>query len=134
MTLRIEFKTDAESAIGRGAVLYRSHFSPRMAKLVEGMAMATEELLSRAKTLRVTEGWRPPRVKGVRDLHSELRAFDFTIEFMPGIRATIDEYRRVAEKCRAIVGDADYDFLVHGEGSNLHVHAEFDPKPQKGVA
>lgn len=134
MTLRIEFKTDAESSIGRGAVLYRSHFTPIMARLVHGMATATEEVLPRAKVLRVTEGWRPPREKGVRDLHSELRAFDFTIEFLPGVRAIIEEYRRVAEKCRAIVGDADYDFLVHGEGTNLHVHAEYDPKPQKGVA
>lgn len=134
MTLRIQFKTDKESSIGRGAVLYRSHFTPIMAKLVHGMAAATEEILPRAKMLRVTEAWRPPQVKGVRDLHSELRAFDFTIEFLPGIRALEEEYRRVAEKCRAIVGDADYDFLVHGVGSNLHIHAEHDPKPQKGVA
>lgn len=134
MTLRIEFKTDAESSIGRGAVLYRQHFLPRMQVLLEGMARATEERLPAARTLRVTEGWRPQREAGRRDLHTELKAFDFTIEFIRGIRATLEEYQRVAEYCRELVGDANYDFLVHGEGSNLHIHAEFDPKPTKGVA
>jgi hypothetical protein len=126
--LRIEFKTDPESAIGRGAVLYRKHFEPHMAILLEGMAAAVEDRLPAAKTLRVTEGWRPVREPGKRDLHTELRAFDFTIEYIRNIRATLDEYRTVAEHCRAIVGDADYDFLVHGEDSNLHIHAEYDPK------
>jgi hypothetical protein len=134
MTLRIEFKTDEESSIGRGAVIYRQHFLPIMLPLFEGMARATEEKLPAARTLRVTEGWRPQRTPGKRDLHTEMKALDFTIEFIRGIRATLEEYRRVAEHCRGIVGDADYDFFVHGEGSNLHIHAEYDPKPQKGVA
>lgn len=131
--LRIEFKTDSESSIGRGAVLYRQHFAARMAVLLEGMATAVEDKLPAARTLRVTEGWRPVREPGKRDLHTEYRAFDFTIEFLPGIRALPDEYRAVAERCRELVGDANYDFEVHGEGTNLHIHAEFDPKPSRGV-
>lgn len=134
MPVRIIFKTDAESGVNRGAITYRQHFEPRMAKLLEGMARAVEEKLPAAKVLRVTEGYRPQRVAGQRDRHTDLCAFDFTIEFIQAIRATEDEYKRVAEHCRKLVGDADYDFLVHGEGAGLHIHAEYDPHPQTGVA
>lgn len=125
--LRIIVKDDRDSTIGRGGVLYREHFAPRMAKLIEGMAKSTEFVLPKARTLRVTEGWRPQRVPGRRDAHTELKAFDFTIEFPDGRRATTDEYIRVAENTRAAVGDGEYDFEVHGDLSNLHIHAEYDP-------
>lgn len=126
--IRIIFKTDAESSIGRGAVMYRAHFQPRMAMLIEAMAQSVEDIFPAAQVLRVTEGWRPQRQRGRRDLHTELRALDFTVEFPSGTRATSGEYARVTEQCRSLVGDANYDFEVHGEGLNLHIHAEYDPK------
>lgn len=132
--LRIVLKTDVESTIQRGAVLHREHFEPRMARLIEGVAKATEELLSHAQVLCVTEGWRPQRDPKKRDLHTQLRALDFTIRFIRGIRATEDEYKRVAERARTIVGDAEYDFECHGEGTGFHIHGEFDPKPERGIA
>lgn len=128
MPLRIIVKDDRDSSIGRGGVLRREHFDPRMARLVEAVARATETLLPHAIVLFITEGWRPSIRPEGRDLHTELRAFDFTIEFIRRIRAIENEYELVARDARAIVGDAEYDFQVHGEGSNMHIHAEFDPK------
>lgn len=125
--LRIIVKDDRDSSVGRGGYLLPEHFAPRMAKLVEATTKSVEWLLPKARVLRITEGWRSQRSPTRRDAHSELRAFDFTIEFTGGQRATFEEYHQVAEHTRKIVGDAEYDFLVHGEGSNLHIHAEFDP-------
>lgn len=129
MPLRIIVKTDYESGTGRGAVLYRQHFEPRMAKLTAAIAEATAELLPEAIHLRMTEGYRPPRVAGKRDKHSTMEAIDYTVVFTGGRRASFEQYSKVAERARALVGDAEYDFLVHGEVSNgsLHIHAEYDP-------
>lgn len=126
--LRIIVKDDRDSAVGRGGYLLPEHFAPHLSKLVEATARSVESILPSARILRITEGWRPQRNPSRRDAHAELAAFDFTVEFAGGQRATFDEYRRVAERTRQTVGDAAYDFLVHGDGSNLHIHAEHDPR------
>lgn len=125
---RATVKTDAQSTIGRGAVLYREHFEPPMARLTAAIIRAAERLLPSSQVM-LTEGWRPQREPGRRDLHTELAAIDYTI-WLPTLkrRATTAEYRAVAEAARAEVGDAEYDFLVHGVGLNEHIHAERDPK------
>lgn len=126
--LRIIVKDDRDSSLGRGGYLVREHFEPRMAVLVEAIAKATEYHLPEARTLRITEGWRPQRDPHRRDLHTLLRAFDFTISYPSGGRASMAEYTLVANEARATVGDHQYDFEVHGEGLGLHIHAEFDPR------
>lgn len=127
-SLRIIFKCDHESGPHRAAFMYAEHFEAPVVQLIPVIARQAYALIPGAKTLRITEGHRNPRVPGRRDLHSELKALDFTIVKEDGSRASNGEYCLVAECTRAIVGDADYDFAVHGEGSGEHIHAEFDPK------
>lgn len=125
-SLRIVFKSDLEAGTNNGARMYADHFEGPVGKLIPAMARAAKRLVPDADTLRVTEGYRPPRRAG--DLHSTLDALDFTIVKRGGIRATNAEYVRVAEAVRAELGDATYDFQVHGTGLNEHIHAEVDPK------
>lgn len=125
--LRIVMKDDRDSAIGRGGYLLPEHFAPRMAQLVHATAESVEALFPTARVLRITEGWRPQRSPNKRDAHATLDALDFTIEFTGSQRATFEEYTEVVARARAIVGDANYDFLVHGEAANLHIHGEYDP-------
>lgn len=126
--MRIIFKDDRDSSIGRGAWVCSEHFDPVMALLLYKVARNAEALLPEVAVLYVTEGWRPQRIEGRRDRHTDLRAFDFTIEMEDGRRATRAEYVLVSECTRAAVGDKNYDFAVHGEKTGLHIHAEFDPK------
>jgi hypothetical protein len=126
--LRIVFKSDFEAGTDKGARMYAEHFESPVVELIAGTARETERLLPAAQTLRVTEGWRPSIRPTGRDLHTALKAIDFTIVFEGGVRATEAQYRMVAEAVRAKVGDAGYDFAVHGEGFGVHIHAEYDPK------
>lgn len=126
-SLQIIIKCDHESGPHRQAFLFAEHFEPPMANLTAVIARQGKALVPGALKLRITEGHRLPRVPGKRDLHSELKAVDYTIVKADGSRATEDQYKLVAEATRKIVGDADYDFAVHGEGPSMHIHAEFDP-------
>lgn len=130
--VRIIFKCDHESGPHRAAFMYAEHFESPMVQLISTIARQVEVLIPGAVLLRITEGHRNPRVPGRRDLHSTLKAIDFTIvkqnEAGEYTRATNAEYVLVVACTRKIVGDADYDFAVHGEGPAEHIHAEFDPK------
>lgn len=127
-SLRIIVKCDHESGPHRAAFMYADHFEGAVGALIPVMARTAKKLVPGAKYLRITEGHRNPRVPGRRDLHSKLKAIDFTIVKEDGSRATEAEYILVAEAVRAELGDATYDFQVHGDGPALHIHAEVDPK------
>lgn len=106
------------------------HFESPVVQLIPCTARLAEKLVPGAHTLVVSEGYRPHE-RASRDLHSELRALDFTlrVEQEGGLmrRATRGEYVLISECVRADLGDDKYDFLVHGEGLGLHIHAEYDP-------
>lgn len=121
---RILFKTDAQSSIGRGAVLFWEHFRPHMAVIIECVGRACQQQQI-GDEVTVTEGWR--KIRPQRDCHEERAAFDFTIE-EDDVRIPFDHYRIVANVVKHMLGPK-YDVIVHGEGMNLHIHIEFDPKP-----
>lgn len=125
MSLRVYVKRDEESSIGRGCILYGAHFRPEMSAVVYEAVRATERQFPKARELWLTEGWR--NIRPTRDLHQEKRAFDITLRHKPDVRFTRDEYRLVAIEMRKRLGP-DYQIVVHGEGANIHIHAELDPR------
>ena len=82
----------------------------------------------------VTEGWRQPR--HARDLHNMCLAWDLRIhnlEVAPGDHD--EEYgRRLTaawgwvNAMRDVHDDDRFQFDVHGQAMNVHIHAEFDPR------
>lgn len=75
-----------------------------------------------------TEAWRPAR--HTDDAHNWCNAFDFRIRNIVGehreerILIAMDWIKRQ----RAVHNDQRYQFELHGEGPNVHVHSEFDPR------
>ena len=127
---RVIFKDDRDSASGRGCRMFAAHFTHYvMAILIHGVQAFS--LDKTVKVIRLTEGHR--HIRDTRDLHEECRAFDFTAEMEEGTRIPRAAYERVGHQMRKWLG-SDYDVIVHGEGTNLHIHAEYDPKPQRSVA
>jgi len=125
---RVIFKDDRDSSSGRGCRLYSNHFTSfNMLMLVSAVQAFTER--PNIGVIRFTEGWRDIRNDRL-DLHEECRAFDVTAEDTSKNRFTYTQYEIVAQKIRFLVGPG-YDIVVHGEGSNLHIHMEFDPKFEK---
>ena len=132
---RFIFKRDKESSIGRGAEIYTPHFLPEIARMhyLVGVGCqrfnAHETQLDSIATINVTEGHRPQRVEGKRDLHTEYRAFDYTFENTTGNRVkAIDIICAFIKAQRSAADVSMYDLLVHGIGSNEHLHFELDPK------
>ncbi len=123
--IRIIFKRDTESSIGRGAVIYRGHFRPEMARIIYWAAYhAPKEL--RNGEMWVTEGWRD--IRSDRDLHEEMRAVDIDC-----MRIDVRSYANrfgIAQKWASLVADElgpDYQVILHGGESALHLHIELDP-------
>jgi hypothetical protein len=119
---RIIFKDDRDSSIGRGCILYAAHLRPEVIAIVRAAALEAPEGL---EVITISEGWRDIRER--RDLHEEARAFDISLNGIPGpdeIREAVgdDWGARIAKRL-----GGDYDVIVHGEGSNLHIHVELDP-------
>jgi len=120
---RIHFKRDEESPIGRGAVLHGAHFRSEIAVMIWAACRGSDGF--DWPDLWVTEGWRPAGDR--RDLHSELRALDISCRHIAGDQA---ERERIAgEWAQQVAGllGPDYDVVVHGAQSNLHLHVELDP-------
>lgn len=126
---RIVFKDDRDSSIGRGAIMFWSHFVSPMSDLLVAMAQTAPALID--NTMVVSEGWRDIRTS--RDLHEELRALDFPLNKLVGI--TVWGERQDAglmwvERARAVLRPdlrPGFQFEVHGSGEGIHVHAEWDP-------
>ena len=118
---RIIVKRDTESSIGRGAALYLDHFRPHVSVMIWAIARACPDSCTE---LWITEGHR--KIRDTRDLHEECLALDFT--FRDGEQRLIEvELHEIAREARSTLGD-EYDLIAHGSGSNLHIHAEYDPK------
>lgn len=124
---RVIFKDDRDSKIGRGCQLFAAHFVPVVMDLLRHGVQAFA-LDPTVRTIRVTEGWRAIRTS--KDLHESCRALDFTAEAEGGQRISHAQYDSIAAQMARWLGQ-NYDVIAHGTGSNLHIHAEFDPK-QKG--
>lgn len=85
--------------------------------------------------LWVTEGWREPIREGL-DLHNLCLAWDFRIRNFstaPGSKEEVYERIQVVawghvNMMRDVLLDGRFQFAVHGEGANIHTHAEFDPR------
>jgi hypothetical protein len=75
----------------------------------------------------ITSAKRPDT--GGRSKHPMCGAFDFRCKTIiaPTEIVRIGDARIWAERMQHELG-SDYDVIAHGEGDNLHVHAEYDPK------
>lgn len=117
---RVIVKTDAESPIGRGCVLYGAHFRPEIALIVWAACRTTHHI----DEIRLTEGWRPSGDK--RDLHPELRALDI-VATRGGERLSLEEHKMIVMGMRRWL-NPDYQFRAHDAGSGVHIHVELDPQ------
>ncbi len=120
---RIHFKTDLQSSIGRGAVMRPGHFRPELSIIIWAAGVTADPMWT---DIMVTEGDRP-RIRAGRDLHPELRALDLGLNHISG---DVSDRRKAGEAWAERIGDLlgpGYDLIVHGEGSNLHLHIELDP-------
>ncbi len=104
-------------------MLYGGSLRPEVIRIVYVAAQT-----SRGQTgphIVVSEGYR--KIRDTRDLHQELRAFDISLNTLPG---DFEERERRgtewAERMKAELGP-DYTVIVHGGGHNLHIHVELDP-------
>ncbi len=124
---RVITKTDAESSIGRGCVEYGAHYRPEIAAMTHAACEAAKTVAPSLTVCRKTEGHRAA-MPGRRDLHSELRAIDYTFENAQGERASELVLTAIAIQMGKILG-RDYDIVVHAVGSDaVHIHCELDPK------
>lgn len=119
---RIIFKDDRDSTIGRGCVLYGAHLRPEVIAIVIACARTAPPL--RDNTMVVSEGHRS--IRGNRDLHKELRAFDISCNQIPNDAKREELARNWARRIEHELS-LDYDVIAHGEGSNFHLHIELDP-------
>ena len=127
-SVRFIFKRDDESSIGRGAVIRAAHFRPEIAVIFRVVANTAPLNHLPDNEVWVTEGDRPQRVPGRRDLHTELRALDFSC--MRLIASTEDERYSISSDWESEIQDQlgpDYDVVLHGGSTNLHLHIELDP-------
>lgn len=124
---RVLFKTDDESNIGRGCHLTGAHMRREMQAILYAFERTAPEELAYIKW---TEGWRPPRANR-RDLHSENRAFDLSLNYPEwtgrGHAVRKDAGIDWGNRASALLGP-DYQIVIHGSGRNLHVHIELDPR------
>ena len=120
---RIHFKTDAQSSIGRGAVMMSGHFRPEIARIIWAAGVTADPMWT---DITISEGDRP-KIRPGRDLHPELRALDISLNHLAG---DVSTHRKAgeawAERIRDLLGP-DYQVVVHGGEWNLHLHIELDP-------
>jgi hypothetical protein len=122
--IRIIFKRDSESSIGRGCILYRGHFRPEVIQILYFAALhAPGEL---GNEMWVTEGWR--NIRDSRDMHEELRAFD--LDCMRIVAENHPQRYSIAQAWGKNISDElgpDYQIILHGGETALHLHIELDP-------
>lgn len=121
--VRIIFKRDSESSVGRGAVIYRAHFRPEMANILYSAALTAPRELG--EEMWVTEGFRS--VRPTRDLHEECRAFDIDCTRISASSYT-SKYNISQNWANSIANELgpDYQIILHGGEKGLHLHIELD--------
>lgn len=111
----------------------RAHALPHFVRILDVALECAPETEDGA--LWVTELWRPPR--HASDLHTLCLAADFRIHnFVVPSGLTYDKaYAARRERAWGFVNwmrdelnDRRYQFDVHGDGPNIHLHAEYDPR------
>ena len=130
-SLRIIFKDDRDSSIGRGCILNLAHLRPEVIVMVRAAA-ATAPIMD-GNYILISEGWRSIRER--RDLHKEGRAFDVSLNNVVGgedyaRRLVIGRAwgQRTSELLNITEFGRTYQIEVHGTGTNLHMHMEMDPQ------
>jgi len=118
MAVEIEFKT--------GVKLRSAHGLPHVWRMLEVAAETAENLAN--DTMVVTEGYRDARHPD--DAHTWCLAFDLRIHNIQ-LEGSLARYNAAwawVKRMRAVHQDPRYQFVVHGEGANAHIHMEFDPR------
>lgn len=121
---RALFKTDEQSSIGRGCVLYAAHFRVEVAYIFYAVLKTAPEGMDE---VLFSEGYR--NIRETRDLHEELRAVDVSCAELPGCTDYNERANKAnewARRLQLVLGD-DYDVVAHGGANNLHLHVELDP-------
>lgn len=110
----------------KGVNVRPAHGLPHIWKLLEVAAETAPEMDD--DHIVVTEAWRLPRHPD--DAHTWCNAFDLRIHNIA--ERSADEREDAAwawvKRMRAEHLDSRYQFVVHGEGANAHIHMEFDPR------
>ena len=122
--VRIIFKRDSESSVGRGAVIYRAHLRPEMSVILYWAAYFAP--LELGDEMWVTEGWR--NIRNSRDLHKECRAFD--LDCMRIEARNYSAKYGIAQRWANLIAEElgpDYQVILHGGENALHLHVELDP-------
>ena len=125
---RAIFKDDRDSSIKRGCVLYAASFEPAVIAIVQAALLSAPKMVG--DYVLFSEGWRSLQHGKVRDRHSECCAFDISLNNLrdhTGGQARGEIAWRWVDNMKLILGGMMYDFDVHGEGSNNHIHVEYDP-------
>ncbi len=110
----------------RGCILTLQHLrNPRVLRILEAAAETAPTLID--NEMLVSEGWRD--IRDTPDAHERHEAFDFSLNQVAGHgkphRLVCDAW---AERMQAKLGD-DYYVVVHGTGTNLHIHCQIRKPP-----
>ncbi len=122
MAPRVIFKADwGHNNSRRGAILTLEHLrNPRVMRILEAAAETAPKLID--NEMLVSEGWRD--IRDTPDAHERHEAFDLSLNQLAcheGQRKY--DAQNWANCLRAKLGD-DYTVLIHGTGTNLHIHAQ----------
>ncbi|TFH40902.1 MAG: hypothetical protein E4H01_15780 [Lysobacterales bacterium] len=110
-----------------GVTVRNTHELPHIAK-IRDVAVATAPDTADG-IMWITEAWRPPRHHD--DAHTWCCAFDLRIHniLKEHREAKILEGIEWIKRMRLVhIGDKRYQFELHGDGDNVHIHSEFDPR------
>tara|TARA_R110000824_G_scaffold87037_8_gene214880 strand:- start:2692 stop:3057 length:366 start_codon:yes stop_codon:yes gene_type:complete len=105
-----------------------SNFRPEMVALLTALLVTAPDTTD--GRMVITEGHRP--AQHTDDAHTWCNAFDIRSQ---NVEAADDDARELAMwewvgRVRQRLDDplGSYQFVVHGEGFSMHIHAEIDPR------
>ena len=108
-----------------GVVLRAAHLRPHMTAIIDASLQTSPQ--HGGNVVTITSAKRPD--EGGRSRHPMCGAFDFRCKSI--IARSQTERITLATNWAGDMADLlgeDYDVIAHGEGDDLHVHAEYDPK------
>ena len=117
-----------------------SDFGPNLAVIDRSRSIATQVQVQWGLPLRITSGWRNPRrndslrLSAINSVHQtgnaiDLNPFNKKRDWPAGV-TTYKQAKNALHKTaiNTFKNDPNYQVVFHGEGDNLHVHIEYDPK------